>query len=714
MKVRIGIDVGGTFTDAVAIDETSYELIGKVKVPTTHSASEGVAAGIIHALKKLLDEYNIDVNDVTFLAHGTTQATNAFLEGDVSKVGIFALGSGLEGKKAKIDSNIEDIELAKGRFLTTTHQYLDVSEFNDENIGKAIKNLVDDGAEVLVASESYSVDNPEREQLIMEAAKKYNIPATATHEVSKLYGLRTRTRTGVLNASILPKMMQTVDMTEDSVKKTGIQSQLMIMRCDGGVMSVDEVRSRPILTMLSGPAAGVAGALMYEKVSNGIFLEVGGTSTDISVIKNGRVMIEYAQIGGHKTYVNSLDVRTVGIAGGSMIKVVKNKINDVGPRSAHIANLPYAVYTDPESIKNAKVVYVQPKPGDSNDYVALENENGDRFAITLACVANYLGYVNEDNYAFGNKESATIAVEKLAEELGQDAKEIAIEISETAAKKNISVIEKMMEDYDLEKDGLLMLGGGGGAAAVVPYLAEKMEIKHTINKNAEVISTIGVALAMVREMVERSMSDPTEEDILKIRKEAEEAVVKSGAEPSTVEVHVEVDAKENVVRAIATGATDLRTKEIGKVLSVEQLKEIVAETYQTRPDEIVEEEGTDDLHVIRTTREEKKLWGLIKKKKNTIHVVDNEGVIKLRRNDAIVQPLTVGTIKNKLLSILEDVIGYGDGGIQVPDVYILQGKRIIDCSGVIDLDQIMALINVELEGLDSNTKIVVIIVKRSA
>jgi N-methylhydantoinase A/oxoprolinase/acetone carboxylase beta subunit len=714
MKVRIGIDVGGTFTDAVAINDDTYELVGKVKVPTTHSAKEGVAAGIIQALKKLLEECNIEVSDVVFLAHGTTQATNAFLEGDVAKVGIFAIGSGLEGSKAKIDSNIEDIELAKGRYLQTVHEFLDTKELNRETVHQVIQKLKEKGTEVLVACEPYSVDDPRKETMIMEEARKLNIPATATHEVSKLYGLKKRTRTAVLNASILPKMIQTMDMTEASVKNAGIQAKLMIMRCDGGVMNVDEVRSRPILTMLSGPAAGVAGALMYEKVSNGIFLEVGGTSTDISVIKNGKVMINYAEIGGHKTFINSLDVRTVGIAGGSMIKVEGRKVAEVGPRSAHIANLPYAVYSDPKALKNAKVIYIQPKEGDSNNYVALENEKGERFAITLACAANYLGCVKEEHYAYGNQESAAIAMEALAKKLNATPRDVALQIAEKAAEKNLKVIEEMIKDYDLEKDGLVLVGGGGGSAAVVPYLAKKLGVNYTISKNSEVISPIGVALAMVQEVVERSISNPTEEDILRIRKEAEEAVIKAGAESATVEVQVEVDAKHNVVRAIATGATELRAKELGKNLSIDEIKDKVVEMYNPKPDEIEEVEQTDSLYVIRTKKTEKKLFGLLKKTKSVIHVVDKEGVVKLRKNEASVKTLSVKNVEKKLLSIMEEVIGYGDGGLMVPDIYILHNKRIIDCSGVIDLKQVMAIVKVELQGLNPDDKIVVIIGKRSA
>jgi len=316
-QVRIGIDVGGTFTDAVVIDNATYEIIAKEKIPTTHDAKEGVAEGIITILQNILQKNGIAPEEVVFIAHGTTQATNALLEGDVAVTGVLAMGNGLESGRAESASNVGDIPLAPGKALITHHAYVETADAtaSSAKIKEKLAALQQAGAEVIVATESFGVDDPANEIYVMKLAREMGLYATGGHEVSQLYGLRVRTRTAVINGSLIPKMMETADMTEACVKRSGIGASLMIMRCDGGVMTADEVRRRPILTMLSGLAAGVAGVLMYERLSDGIFLEAGGTSTDISVVKDGRVMVRYGEVGGHKTYLSSLDVRTLGVAG---------------------------------------------------------------------------------------------------------------------------------------------------------------------------------------------------------------------------------------------------------------------------------------------------------------------------------------------------------------------------------------------------------------
>ena len=328
-KVRVGIDVGGTNTKAVAIDNETYEIIGVGIVPTSHTHELGVSAGVIESFRKCLNENGIDPEEVVFIAHSTTQATNALLEGDVAKVGVIGVGKGIvSGFLSRLQGNIDDIVLDKSgkRKITTAYRYISQKEFSREKVKQAVQELVDEGCSVISASKTFGVDNMKEELLIQEVAREMGVEATCASDISKLYGLTRRTRTAVINSSILPKMISTANSTEDAVRKAGIKSHLMIMRGDGGVMDIEEMRKRPVLTMLSGPAASTVGALMHLKVSNGIFFEVGGTSTDIGVIKNGRPMIDYAVVGGQRTMVNSIDVHTGGVAGGSMIRAGNGRI----------------------------------------------------------------------------------------------------------------------------------------------------------------------------------------------------------------------------------------------------------------------------------------------------------------------------------------------------------------------------------------------------
>lgn len=713
MKVRIGIDVGGTFTDAVAINNDTYELIGTVKSSTTHTAKEGAAAGIVDVLHRVMEQNNIKPEDVVFIAHGTTQATNALLESDVAKVGIVTLGSGLQGMKSKGDTTMGNIELAAGKYLPSCNEYVDTNvEDVRAAIEVAVKKLCDEGATSIVAAEAFSVDDPTNENLALEVCAEQNIAGTATNDISKLYGLKIRTRTAVVNASILPKMLQAATMTEDSIKKANIKSPLMVMRCDGGVMTVDEVRHRPILTILSGPAAGVAGALMYEKLTDGIFFEVGGTSTDISCVKDGKVMIQYAEVGGHKTYLNSLDVRTVGIGGGSMVQIKDGKVCDTGPRSAHIAGLTYEVYTDADQICNPRLTVVRPMPGDP-EYACIECDNGAKVALTMAGAANVAGYVQPDDYAFGNLEAARKAWQPLADNMGCTVEEVAEKALHFAAAKNGKVVAQMLKDYNMDPRNTLFVGGGGGAASVVPHLAKTMKHKHRMAQNAPVISTIGVALAMVRDMVERIVPNPTDQDIISVRREAELKAIQNGAAPGTVEVQVEVDTQRNVIRAIAMGATELRSRDLTeKKLNTDQRNAIVAENFGVETDQLIITAHNNVMFAVQYDKTVKKLFGLAKKTTHPLRLVDDEGVIRLQKNNAWVRQSTVGSWQKDVSWLLEELTEYNDGGANLPNLYVVLGKRIIDLSGLQSPEQIFSLGNVELAGCLENELLIVAATKR--
>ncbi len=705
-KVRIGIDVGGTFTDAVVIDNSTYELVAERKIPTTHK--EGVALGVVRIISTLMKENQIAPEDVVFIAHGTTQATNALLEGDVAPVGIIGMATGIDAKRTKSETEIGNIELAPGKYLRSASAFLDSRSLTDEVIDAAIRDLLGKGAKVFVASEAFGVDNPADELRVQERVQKKGLYCTGGHEISQLYGLKMRTRTAVVNASLIPKMMETADMTEQAVRDTKIRSNLMIMRCDGGVMSIDEVRKRPILTMLSGLAAGVAGALMYEKISDGIFFETGGTSIDISVIKNGKVMIKYAQVGGHKTYLQSLDVRTLGVAGGSMIRVHEKKIADVGPRSAHIAGKEYECFTEDGAIRSATLQLVSPKEGDPCEYATVLAQDGREYALTLAGAANLLGYVPENDYARGNSECTRAAWQALGDAVGCSAEDAARRVMNLALEKLSAVVTELISEYDLDRNFITLVGGGGSAAVCVPALAEKMSFHWKIAKNAPYISAIGVALAMVREQIERTIANPTDEDIRKIRADVLERIVKSGAKESTVDISIEIDAQKNILRAIATGATELRQKDPSvRELPKEKLVEIAADSLSLEKQKVRYLCSVGRWSLFEGTAQ-KTVLGFFHKKVQSLAVVDREGVVRLRKRNAHSLRFQKGQCETAFGAFLDQYTTYSDANATIPKVFVFYREKMLDLTGMQTKKQLMSILNVETEALRPEEEILAV------
>ncbi|MFJ8788585.1 hydantoinase/oxoprolinase family protein [Streptomyces sp. NPDC102462] len=705
-RIRVGIDVGGTFTDAVAVDATTLRLVGQVKVPTSHHHEDGVAHGIVEALDRLLRQTGHAPADVTFLAHGTTQATNALLEGDVATVGLLGIGTGPAAFLTRRLASLAKLELTPGKRLPLL--YAHVPDPDDERaVPAAVQQLKDAGAQALVASEPFGVDRPEGEQAVAAAGRAAGLPTTAAHDITSLYGLRKRTRTAVVNAAILPRMLATADLVDSSITKAGVTAPLMVMRCDGGVMSLDEMRRRPLLTVLSGPAAGVAGALMQERVSEGVFLETGGTSTDISVVRRGKVAVRHATILGRTSYLNALDVRTVGIGGGSMVRLAGGRITGVGPRSAHIAGLPYACFAAPDDLRDATLATVRPMPGDAADHAVLDAAGG-RFAITMTCAANALGRVPEGDFAHADPETARAALAPLAAALGTDVATAATRILDAGTAQVKTVVDTLMREYRLDADVAVLVGGGGGAASVTPHLAAVTGMRGRIAAHSEVISPIGVALALVREQVERIVPGATQEQILAVRAEAEQAVIAQGAAADGVEVEVTVDAQTHAVRAVATGATELRTQDRAHRADESERLRLAAASLKTDPSRVQVLAGTP-AHTVYGADTPRRF----RPDRHPVRIVDADGVVRHHAADATVAATTVGQAPEVLARLVAESTSYGDGGVRAPAVRLLLGSRIADLSGVLDPQPLLALARSELRSRAADEPVVAVLEART-
>ncbi|GAA2069906.1 hydantoinase/oxoprolinase family protein [Streptomyces albiaxialis] len=719
-RIRVGIDVGGTFTDAVAVDSATLELVAQVKVPTSHHHADGVAHGIVEALDRLLKQVGCAPDDVAFLAHGTTQATNALLEGDVAPVGLLGIGTGPGALPTRRLAGLARLELVPGKRFPL--HYAHIPDPGDAAaVRTAVEQVAAAGAEVLVASEPFSVDLPDGEQAVIETARPYGLPMTAAHEITSLYGLRKRTRTAVVNAAILPRMLATADLVDSSITAAGVTAPLMVMRCDGGVMSLDEMRRRPLLTVLSGPAAGVAGALMRERVSEGVFLETGGTSTDISVIRRGKVAVRHATLLGKTSYLSALDVRTVGVGGGSMVRLSggggggvggagggpRRAVHAVGPRSAHIAGLPYACYAEPEELEGARLATASPLDGDPEDYAVLDADGG-RFALTMTCAANALGRVPEGDFAACDPAVARAALAPLAEALGTDVAGAATRILDVGVRQVREVVDAMVRDYRLDRDTAVLVGGGGGAASVTPHLAATTGLTGRIAAHSEVISPIGVAMALVREQIERIIPGATQEQILGVRSEAEAAVVAQGAAPAAVEVEVTVDPQTNTVRAIATGATELRTQDRAHRADDAERLSAAAASLKTDP-AAVDILAATPAHTVYGTE----LRRRFRRSRHPVRVLDADGVVRLHAADARIATTTAAQAPEVLAQLIRESTTYGDGGVRAPALRLLLGSRIADLSGVLDAEPLLALARSELRSRAGDEPVVAVLEARA-
>jgi N-methylhydantoinase A len=360
MPYRLGVDVGGTFTDLLLVHDETGRLY-RVKTPSTPAdPSEGVLVGI----DRICEAGEITPADLAHVQHGTTVATNALLEAKGARVGLITtqgfgqilhlarsqtpgpLAGWIIMVKPEPPASLEDTREAKERMSARGEV---VEPVDREQVKAIVRELVDSGVESLTVSLINSYANPAHEREIKEIIEELHpgFPVTISADVLPEFREYERTLTACMNSYVRPRVQAYVNSLEGSLRGRGVTGDLNLLRSDAGLMTAKLASENPIYGVLSGPSGGVAGALYVARragYDNVLTFDMGGTSTDVALCQDGQPTVERQTevpyglgLPGEviPIKVPSLNVRSVGAGGGSMAHVpeVTGALR-VGPQSA--------------------------------------------------------------------------------------------------------------------------------------------------------------------------------------------------------------------------------------------------------------------------------------------------------------------------------------------------------------------------------------------
>ena len=322
-RYGLGIDTGGTFTDAVIVDLDDYSVVAKKKSPTTH---QDLSIGLYNSVDAVFRSTDIRPSDISLVGISTTLATNSILEGSGGEVGLILIGwNPMEpvnfGEKKQV--------IIKGGCDSKGRQ---IAAMSKDEVLAALDSMKGE-VDAIAISGLFANMNPSQEKKVKELASSYTgLPTVAGHELSAVLGIDTRAETAVLNAKLIPAVRKFFDDVEATFRKKGIDAPIMAYKGDGSVMTLDQARLYPVETILSGPAASSMGGKILSGCEDCVIVDIGGTSTDIAIMEGGFPQIQFngASVGRWRTRVKAVDMYTVALGGDSRIRLDGNKVL-IGP-----------------------------------------------------------------------------------------------------------------------------------------------------------------------------------------------------------------------------------------------------------------------------------------------------------------------------------------------------------------------------------------------
>jgi N-methylhydantoinase A/oxoprolinase/acetone carboxylase beta subunit len=510
--MRIGIDVGGTHTDAVILDGES--VIAATKALTT----EDVLSGVTAALDEVLAQSGIAQAQVQTVMIGTTQFTNAVIERrELSRLAVVRIGlpSGrgmppmIDWPEDMRDAVEADVYMLHGGYL---YDGWPIAELREAEVDAAIADIKAKGIRNIAVASAFSPMNatPETEVAARIRAAIPDARITLSHEFGRL-GLMERENAAILNTTLLPFADRVVSAFLDALRQRGLTCPAYISQNDGTLMSADFVRSYPALTFASGPTNSLRGAYKLTGLEDAIVVDIGGTTSDIGVLQGGfpRESNVVVSVGGIRTNFRMPDILAIGLGGGSL---VRDEGRAIGPQSVG------------HKLVSEGLVF-----------------GGSTLTTTDILVAS------------GEADIGDLS--RVA-----DVPDTVVETARNTLHRKLNDAIEMMKPGGQATPVILV---GGGAVLVT----DGLDAASTLHRpeHAGVANAIGAAIAQVGGEAERMLSyreTPRPEAIAQLTSEATERAVQAGADAQTIRA---VDIEETAIPYMDEGATRVRVKVIGEL-----------------------------------------------------------------------------------------------------------------------------------------------------
>ncbi len=544
MSYRLGVDVGGTFTDFLLLNEDT----GETKTAKVPSTPEDSSIGVLNGVAKICDSSGIDPSDIKLVMHGTTVATNAVLTGRGAKVGLITTSGfedtlqvarsfcpgGLGGWVTFVKKPLlAPLELTIGANERIAADGSVVTGLDEAALRESLQIGMADDIEALTICFINAYINGEHEQRAREIAQEFfpNIPISISSEVVPEMQEYERTETTVVNSYVRPEVARYVNNLQGALnERLGDDTQLSILRSDGGLASSRAAAESPVNLLMSGPAGGVTGALFFctkAGFSNILTFDMGGTSTDVALIQNGRARVRRETfVGDVRVRAPSVDVRTVGAGGGSIAFVPElTKALRVGPESAGAVPGP-ACYM---------------KGGEA----------------PTVCDANVvLGYLPSDVQLGGdmqiNRDASVAAVQSVADAMGVDLMAAAEGIIKIVNESMFGALRlvSVEQGYDPRDFALVGFGGAGPLHAnALGILTEAWPV--IVPPGPGVLCAYGDATTRVQDEAARTYitmasdltTDKLADDLLTLKARASESLIEDGIAEDRLEVTYQADLR---------------------------------------------------------------------------------------------------------------------------------------------------------------------------